>query len=208
MARKRTYKKSSARRRDSSRSKPSRPHVTLNSILLLLFGVGLFMLGNVIQYPTYPTPQISAANARAGQSQPIHITINKIGLSVPVIPGGIVGGQWILSDTSAHYLPTSGAPGEGYNTVIYAHRLQNLFGDLYKLAAGDTIVLTDSEEKTLYYTVNSLESVSPSDTGKLISFERNSLTLFTCDGWYDQNRLIVRAILAIPGMRKIPVGFP
>lgn len=169
----------------------SQPHPRLT--LLLIFGIVLFIVGNTALLLSNPSPQTSSLGRELTRSWPATLTIAKLNLKVPIAPGGIFNGQWILSDSSAHYLPTSGKLGEGFNTIIYAHKLPHLFGNLYKLTPGDIITLSDSEGNVFYYRVLSTESIYPSEITKLRFPIRNSLTLFTCDGWYDQKRLIVRA---------------
>jgi hypothetical protein len=73
------------------------------------------------------------------ENAPVSITIQSSDTPISVIPGGIYDGQWLLSDSQALYLPSSGKLGEGYNTVLYAHNTPALFGPLKKTSIGDRL---------------------------------------------------------------------
>jgi LPXTG-site transpeptidase (sortase) family protein len=133
-------------------------------------------------------------NIQTGQD-PRLIVIPKASIEVNVIQGGIVGREWILSDKNALYLPSSGRIGEGYNTIIYAHNREGLFKDLKKLKKEDLILVKDNKENIATYKIYSVENIDPKDIDKLYSKEKDILTLFTCDGWFDRERLLVRARL-------------
>lgn len=171
---------------------------------ILIIGVLLFFVGNILgnrvpeQGARDGNKAIAPVATLQAQSLPIRIKIAKIGLDVAIVPGGIQNGNWMLTETSAQYLPTSGRPGEGFNTIIYAHRLPNLFGRLSEVQIGDIITIEDSTQKSWYYRVYSRESIDPSDIGRLYSPMPNIVTLFTCDGWFDAARLLVRARINLP----------
>jgi LPXTG-site transpeptidase (sortase) family protein len=93
------------------------------------------------------------------------------------------------------YLPTSGKLAEGYNTVIYAHKRPGLFGALSQTHWGDLITIFDKDGKPYTYKIFSIESIHPTQVDKLKSDKANTLTLFTCDGVFDQSRLLVKAQL-------------
>ncbi len=169
------------------------------AFLLIIFGILLFSLGTlghikiffnslVLNFKEQPHVEISVNN-------PDSISIPSVGLNLQVIQGGIKNREWILSDDKALYLPTSGKIGEGYNTIIYAHSREKLFGNLEKIKVGDVINISDSKGQKFGYSVFSIESVDPTDIDKLYSQEKDIVTLFTCDGWFDEKRLLVRAKL-------------
>lgn len=168
------------------------------SFLIFIFAISLFVGGNIVNPNLFKIQQKNLEPSTQPElSWPTKIVISKINLAVPVAPGGIINGDWILSYDWAQYLPTSGKPGEGFNTIIYAHRLPNLFANLNELSPGDRIEVIDGGGHTFFYKVYATESIDPKETIKLFSPVPNNLTLFTCDGWWDQKRLVVKAKMAI-----------
>lgn len=126
---------------------------------------------------------------------PQRIIIHKLGIDVTVDDGGFLDDEWILFDSKASFLPTSGLPGEGFNTIIYAHNKPKLFGGLKKLKIGDEISLIDNKNKQFSYKVVSINQVDPELVRAIKSDLVNTLTLFTCDGALDEYRLVVQAEL-------------
>lgn len=110
--------------------------------------------------------------------------------TLPIATASILAGEWTLFSDQASWLSTS-APLTVGNTIIYAHNRVGLFGDLKKLAIGDEIVV-GSGEKEFRYQVNELRKVQPDEVSAILSDE-NQLTLYTCDGRFDEKRLVVIA---------------
>lgn len=173
-------------------NKPSLPEK------LIILGILLFLLGTFSHTQIFINSLISQREQPRKEylaQSPASVSISSIKLETKVIEGGIVNGNWILSDDSALFLPTSGRIGEGYNTIIYAHNTDKLFGNLRNIKQDDVIFLKDLQGRTFKYKVFLKEDVDPKDLRKLYSTEKNIITLFTCDGWFDQSRLLVRARL-------------
>lgn len=157
-------------------------------ILCLLLSLYLHTQMHTIDPKSLNNVFVSTTN-----NQPIQIKIPKLNIQDEIIPGGIKGQDWILSDSKIMYLPTSGLLGEGYNTVIYAHKRPGLFLDLNQLTLGDKIYLYNKIGRQFIYSVKSKQTVDPNNLSSLYSAIPNTLTLFTCDGFFDQHRLVVRA---------------
>jgi len=165
---------------------------------LIILGILLFLLGTLSHTQIFINSIISQREHPRKEyavQSPTSISIPSIKLETKVIEGGIVNGNWILSDDNALFLPTSGKIGEGFNTIIYAHNTDKLFGKLRNIKQADMIVVRDRTGKEFKYKVFSIENVDPQDLRKLYSTEKNIITLFTCDGWFDQSRLLVKAKL-------------
>lgn len=159
------------------------------------FGLLLFLAGTVILYTglTTNTQAKSPLPPFTLDGRPQKLLIPALSITTSVAIGGLVKDRWILDDKNAFYLPTSGKLGEGFNTVIYAHRLPNLFGRLDKIKLKDQIQVFDQSGKDYNFWVYEIEIVTPNEVSKLESTVKNNLTLFTCDGWFDRTRLVVRA---------------
>lgn len=182
-------------------AKKRQPKKARNKLLaktLIVLGITLFLLGAFTHtriFYTYWISQKEHPIVQVSPHIPSKLSIPAINLSVQVDQGGIVNNEWILSPKDALYLPTSGSLGEGYNTILYAHNTWPLFGKLSNGRKGDLIEITDTHGTIYRYKITSIENVDPKDLRSLYSSEKNILTLFTCSGWADTTRLLVRASL-------------
>lgn len=122
---------------------------------------------------------------------PTNISISSISLSLTIGPAVITNNIWTLYDDKVSWLTTSKALGFG-NTILYAHNRDHLFGSLKKLNIGDEIKVT-AQNKSFVYVVSEKRKILPTDVDAILS-DRNQLTLYTCDGAFDQKRLIVIAL--------------
>lgn len=125
---------------------------------------------------------------------PTGIKIPSINLAAPIEVGGLEKGRWLLSEEAALFLPTSGRPGEGFNTVLYAHKRPHLFGGLGYLGVGSEIEVETADGQTFHYKVIEVKTVKAGAVEEIKSGEPDTLTLFTCDGVLDTERLVVRAV--------------
>jgi len=105
----------------------------------------------------------------------------------------IVDGYWELSENTASYGLGSGHPGEKSNTVIFAHAREGLFYNLKDVKTGD-IVYVFTKDKWFRYKVNKITAVYPNQIEVIKPSKNEVLTLYTCTGFYDEQRLIVQAI--------------
>jgi LPXTG-site transpeptidase (sortase) family protein len=119
---------------------------------------------------------------------PARIIVAETGIDVPVKEAP----NYSFSDSQAIFIDTSQKIGEG-NSIIYAHNWNNLFGKLGKVKMGDivSVFLTDGRE--VKYKINQKHLVSPQTLGILKPTADSQLTLFTCIGFLDKDRLVVVA---------------
>lgn len=166
--------------------------LTAATVLLLaarIYPSGLFKEENKAdsKQAYFATRQASAQPITPPQS----ISIPTIGLQLSIAPATIVDNQWTLYDNKVSWLATSKIPGSG-NVILFAHNRPVLFGNLKKLQLGQEIIVTQ-EDKQIIYEVVEKRKVTPQDVDAVIG-DRDQLTLYTCDGSFDQKRLIVVAL--------------
>lgn len=101
---------------------------------------------------------------------------------------------WTLNTHSAFHVAQSAYPGEVGNVIIYGHNTRNIFGALKQLQPGDTIALSLANGQTEQYQIFDVVQVKPSETGYLLNTGRELLTVYTCAGLFDSERLLVRAV--------------
>ncbi|MBN1263499.1 MAG: sortase [Candidatus Pacebacteria bacterium] len=126
---------------------------------------------------------------------PEKIKIASAGIDLPVEPVTVKGNNWPLFDEAASYLAGSGRPGEKGNMIIYAHNRSGLFGNLKRVGEGDLIEIEDGSANRYLYQVADLFTINPDQVGILSFSEESILTLYTCTGWFDRQRLVIRARL-------------
>jgi len=97
---------------------------------------------------------------------------------------------WTLKSKKVMWLEQSAPAGLG-NTIMYAHNSANLFKGLDQLEEGDQINVVQGGQ-IFRYRVETIKSINPSDIEVVFS-EGKHLTLYTCDGSFDQKRLVVVA---------------
>lgn len=119
---------------------------------------------------------------------PSRIVIKKIGVDVPVK----VAQNYQFSDREAIFIKTSQSIGSG-NSVIYAHNWDKLFGKLKRAKVGDDIAIFLANGRQVDYQVSQIHTV-PAETINILKETPDSrLTLFTCTGFLDKDRLVVVA---------------
>lgn len=135
--------------------------------------------------------QVEKAKVEKKASPPISIAIPSLSLNLAVSPGIVQNNQWTLYDDRISWLATSEAPGSDKNVILYGHNRPLLFGNLDRLTIGEEIVVKNNDD-TFTYVVSEMRKVLPEEVDVIIS-PKNQLTLYTCDGSFDERRLVVIA---------------
>lgn len=174
-----------------------------------IFGCFLLLIGLIIitsgkqsektalarNFSDEPVDVSSFANEEATEEKvPNQIIVPSVGIDLPVIASPIENGYWKVYDESAGWGVGSGIPGEEGNQVIFAHAQDGLFGTLDEVEVGDNIyTLTDDE--WFSYQISEIFEVYPNEVRVIENVTNEEvLTLYTCSGFSDQKRLIVKAI--------------
>lgn len=139
-----------------------------------------------------PQEHVLAAVAEKKNSLPASIAIPTLDLDLPIAPGVVKNNQWTLYDDKISWLATSEPPGSGKNIILYGHNRPLLFGKLDSLQIGEEITVIDSSGVVFTYIVAQRHKVLPQDVDVIIS-PKNQLTLYTCEGSFDEKRLVVIA---------------
>lgn len=160
--------------------------------LTMMIGGGFYWLyrQTILSFKVAPVYQVTA---EARGSEPQRVTINSVNIDLPITPAHIVGGVWETSDTTATHLITSARPGEKSNIVVYGHNRSHLFKALHDLKEGETITLTTEDGNQYQYLVSTKTVVTPDQIEVVLPTEKEELTLYTCTGFLDSKRLVVKA---------------
>ncbi len=166
------------------------PRVKIGILAVICVGIGTAIYLLAFRPPA--SVPVSTSPTATTKLPPTAIKIAKLGLNIPVQAAVVRGNQWDMYDHSVAWLSTSAVPGEG-NVILYAHNRKGLFRDLYLLKPGDS-VLIQQRDKWVTYVVDESRAVKDSDVNSVLSLD-NRLTLFTCEGSFDQKRRVVYASL-------------
>lgn len=168
--------------------------ILLTASIVSLFAIKLYpsvLFANKTANAQVKVSIPAVGNAADAIYRPTNIQIPSLDLSLAVVPASIVDNSWTLYDDKVSWLSTSKTPGKG-NVILYAHNKKGLFGDLKKATIGATIIVK-ANERTYSYRITQAKKIQPVDTDAVLS-DKDQLTLYTCDGVFDQRRLIVVAL--------------
>ena len=172
---------------------------TLLSNLLFLIGFAAFMFMGFLLVQRLEPQSLAFASAPASEKNITHVPsslyIPLLAKTLRVYPSSIKNGEWETTDKGVSYLTTSGIPGRNGNAVFYGHNFPALLGDLGNLQVGSVIILQNVDGTSFKYTVIEKKIVKPSDTGILASTPDSRITVYTCTGFLDSERLVVVASL-------------
>ena len=125
---------------------------------------------------------------------PTKIIIPSLRISLPVSTSKVNFNTWEVSHSGASFGETTAIPGIDGNTVVFAHSMPHLFGNLPKIKKGDQIHLFTNED-WFTYVVSDTYTVQPEDIKVLSKKHGYELTLYTCIGKDYQQRFVVKAKL-------------
>src|SRR3990172_6081119 len=168
-----------------------------------ILGIGFVILGFVFLF-TVPTIPQRAATAqepiKAGkefetnkkESEVVRIVMPNRNIDLEVNHAKIKQGYWETSEDSASHGEGTANPGEKGNVVIFAHAREGFFYNL-KDAKKDDVVYVMTQDKWYRYKISEIKTVYPNNIETVAPTDNEVLTLFTCSGFFDEKRLIVKA---------------
>lgn len=162
--------------------------------LILLFG-GLalkIVQGDIYSFNSLP-PQTKYSKNDSARISPARIKIAKINLDLPVIETKIQNGIWQIDKNGISHLQKSGVIGQNGNIILYGHNSWDRLGNLSKVSVGDSLEVIGSDDKRYYYIVQSTNVVSPSFVQILSPTGGQEVTIYTCYGFADLKRFVVKA---------------
>lgn len=161
--------------------------------LRVLFVIGLmFIASGLITIGNEEPPRIIIPSFEQ-RLLPVRIELPS-GEHVNVVRAQLTDGTWYVDETQGNYLSESAALGTPGNVVMYGHNFPHIFGSLDEVKIGELVRVTDQNEVEYRYQIEHITEVDPSDTSWIQPTAESTLTLYTCSGFLDSKRLIVRAI--------------
>jgi LPXTG-site transpeptidase (sortase) family protein len=133
----------------------------------------------------------AAANQEAADTQPTHVSIPAVGISVKIVPGYYrsASKDWSVSETEANFAtPTTVPNSQSGLTYIYGHNRVKIFEDLPKVKEGDKAIVTTGNGHVFTYVAVSRLDTKSGDTSLMHYQGKPILVLQTCTGFLYQNR--------------------
>lgn len=170
----------------------------LSPFIFLLVGCAFLALALFFQarsqtkysFSSYEFEKVVASES----ATPTFISIHSIDLSLPIKPTNIKDGEWEIREDAASHLVASANPGEQKNIIIYSHNTSKFFGRLPDVKKNDEIKVVTMDGQQHTYTVTATHIVAPSEIWVIENNDREELTLYTCFGFADLKRFVVKAI--------------
>lgn len=169
--------------------KPRNPTIYL-AITCIVAGLTVYGVTGISFGKQKTTPSLITPTVNPKPIPPTAINIPKIGKNLPIKPATVRGNNWDMFPDAVAWLSTSAVPGKG-NVILYAHDWVNLWADLIRLKPGDDIEIQQSNLWKKYKVTES-RAVDQHDIQSILS-DKERLTLYTCEGNFDQKRRVVYA---------------
>jgi LPXTG-site transpeptidase (sortase) family protein len=173
---------------------------SLSSMLLILsifcylvFGYFLWQRYSPSSLSFLTLPDVTYASTK--DVLPSRIVIDAIDINHPVIPAEIIGEKWQTTKDGISYLTSSPLPGDVGNSILYGHNWGRLLGRLQTIEAGDIIEIYFTNYTAKRFMVDTKQIVKTDNTEVLKSTTDQRITLYTCTGFLDRDRLVVTALL-------------
>lgn len=171
-------------------------------IVLGIFGIGYFSLHWFLYYRSLRLSKATVLALSTSQlaspiggpaTKPRHIFIRWF-VDSDIEDEALVHNEWAISPTKSSYLVQSARPGEKGNVIIYGHNKREILGNIRALKGSEIITLTLENGVQRKYAIAKLIEVDPFDTTYLKPTTTEVLTMYTCSGFLDSRRFIVRAV--------------
>lgn len=168
---------------------------------LIIFGLGCYIIGVFLIWERNNPNRLAFKNYAGNYKNekvlnpPTRIIIRDLGIDLPIYPAKLKNNEWQTSTQGASYLTSSPIPGEIGNSIIYAHDWVSLFGPLLNVKAGEKVEVEFADKTQKTFVIGQTSVVSYNQTGVLAPTKDRRITLYTCTGFLDSQRMVAVATL-------------
>lgn len=131
----------------------------------------------------------------SGGTKPVKLIIADLNIDLPIYPAKIEKNKWEATTKGVSYLASSPSPSEVGNSILYGHNWPNLLGSLTKAKPGQRIQIIFDNGATKNFIIEKTAIVSPKQISVLSQTADRRITVYTCTGFFDQNRFVATALL-------------
>ncbi|MEX1112306.1 MAG: sortase [Candidatus Andersenbacteria bacterium] len=174
---------------------PNTSKISIWALLLIAISLSGYYVYNttynraIISFAATPPPAVHPTDSAA----PVAIAIPSVNIDLPIEIGVIHNNIWSVSEFYANHLKTSAHPGTAGNIIVYGHDKPEIFESLRTVQLGDRIELTTPSGQPHVYEVTQIYTTTPNDTEPIAQTATETLTVYTCDGVFNEKRFIIRA---------------
>ena len=155
---------------------------TLGFLLVISsVGIKLYDLSKLSFTTAIPNSEVTT------KSRPINLLVAGKNIDLPVFETEIKDGLWQVHAEGVSHLANT-----DYE-IFYAHNTANRFGFLSMLKPDEVISIKNDTNETKDYVVYEIKTVNPTEVEELLSDNENEIVLYTCTGFADTKRLVVKA---------------
>lgn len=172
--------------------------MTINLPLILLVAALIFFSwAGFLIWQRYTPRTVSfshSAHLTPGNSVALGIAMPDLGVSLSIIPGVMVHNQWPVTPKGVIYLSSTPSPGTAGNSVLYGHNWPNLLGNLKRSRLGQRVIIYYANGSSKTFLISQVSVVGADDVAILKPTSDTRLTIYTCTGFLDSQRLVVTAL--------------
>jgi LPXTG-site transpeptidase (sortase) family protein len=121
----------------------------------------------------------------------VKLAFSNLDVTVPLVKGEVDDEVWSTSEEAASYITFD------QGTIIYGHNFPRILGSLQRVRVGDVVEVIDAAGEVKKYEVTSTKQVYPEYIDSILPSEDEPLVIYTCVGFLDTKRLVVRAKLVV-----------
>ncbi len=127
--------------------------------------------------------------------KPKRLVIPSLTLGLPIVSQPMQNGTWAVDEGVANFAEeTSPFNGDVGNSVLFGHNKPDAFRPMSQLKKGDLVYVQTSTYQ-FTYEVSEISTTNPKNVEVMKPGEGRELTLITCNGFFDEKRLIIKATL-------------
>ena len=168
---------------------------------LIIFGLACYVLGVFLIWERNNPNRLAfknyAGNFKNAKvlNPPTRIIIRDLGIDLPIYPAKLINNEWQTTTDGASYLVSSPIPGDIGNSIIYAHDWVSLFGPLLNARRGERVEIEYADKTRKTFVIGQTSVVSYNQTSVLAPTKDRRITLYTCTGFLDSQRMVAVATL-------------
>lgn len=165
--------------------------IFVGALLILIWGSHMYFRNQTLRLSEHVISQFERTQNK--RALPVNISFGNT-YDLFIVQAGIVDGAWSISQNHANHVRQSHAPGEEGNIIIYGHNTNRVFGSLLSVRAGEIVRISTTDGKLHTYRISQTVTVPTDQTQWLTPTAHEVLTLYTCTGFLDRLRFVVRAV--------------